>query len=360
MFFNIHTPQTPFVAGIKAIDSTGALLIVGGLIMLLLGLEFGGVYYPWDSAIVLCLIVFGILTLVLFSFNEWKLAKYPIIPLHIFQGRGVIVCCLISFIHGFVFIGGTFYLPLYFQAVLGYRPIMSGVFTLALVLGLSFTSLGTGISIRKTGNYLPPIWFGLLFMTIGFGLLTDLDESSTHVKIILYEIVAGIGIGPLFQAPLIALQALTPPQDIASAVATFHLFRNVATSSSLVIGAVVLQNSVQSQWDRLASEISEQTADQLSGFNIAANASRIINTLSPREKAVAHNVFAKALTNLWTMYVVMSALGLLCSFMITRKTLAKDHEETKTGLEAEEAKRLDRKENRRKIDTERRAEKECE
>jgi len=42
------------------------------------------------------------------------------------------------------------------------------------------------------------------------------------------------------------------------------------------------------------------------------------------------------------MYVAFAAAGLLCSFMITKQTLQKSHTETKTGLDAEEAKRVDR------------------
>ena len=45
--------------GLKAVDWLGSLTIVGGTLMLLLGLEFGGVARPWDSATVICLIVFG-------------------------------------------------------------------------------------------------------------------------------------------------------------------------------------------------------------------------------------------------------------------------------------------------------------
>src|ERR1700761_9195051 len=80
----IHRPKTPLRAGLMAIDWVGSLLIVGGIIMFLLGLQFGGAQHPWDSAIVLCLIIFGIVTVVLFAINEYRIARYPLIPLHIF------------------------------------------------------------------------------------------------------------------------------------------------------------------------------------------------------------------------------------------------------------------------------------
>ena len=100
------------------------------------------------------------------------------------------------------------------------------------------------------------------------------------------------------------------------------------------------------------SEVSAQVADQLTGFNIATNASRVINDLSSRERAVAHDVFANAFKNLWTMYVVISALGLLLSFAIPKKSLPKLHKETETGLEAEEEKRKVRQKARNERGTE--------
>lgn len=52
-------------------------------------------------------------------------------------------------------------------------------------------------------------------MTLGFGLFIDFDVNSSWAKIIVYQIVAGIGVGPNFQAPLIALQSLVPVSQLA-------------------------------------------------------------------------------------------------------------------------------------------------
>lgn len=76
-FLHLDNPKTPVWEGLKAVDWAGSLLVVGATLMLLLGLEFGGVIHPWSSAIVICLIIFGIVVGVLFVLNEWKLARYP-------------------------------------------------------------------------------------------------------------------------------------------------------------------------------------------------------------------------------------------------------------------------------------------
>jgi hypothetical protein len=341
----VHTPKTQLLAGLAAIDWSGSILIVGGIIMFLLGLQFGGATHPWDSPIVICLIVFGVTAIGLFAINEARIARYPIIPLHIFRHRSNIAVLATCFCHGFVFIGGSFYLPFFFQAVLGHGPIISGVLLLANVLPLSILSICSGMFIRKTGQYLPPIWFGMAMQAIGFGLFINLGANPSLGKIIGFQVIAGIGTGPNFQAPLIALQSLVPPRDIAAAVATFQLSRNIATSMSVVIGAVVFQNALSRRLPQLAA-VDPAAAARLGGFNAAASAG-LIKTLPAQARAVARDIFTQSLRDMWIMYTAFAVLGLLLSMGITKQRLDHKHQVTKTGLETEELKRKEREDERR-------------
>ncbi|GME25398.1 MFS transporter [Neofusicoccum parvum] len=342
-FLDVHTPRTPILAGLRAIDWSGSLAIVGGTLMLLLGLEFGGVIHPWGSATVVCLIVFGIVTIGLFLVLEWKVASYPIMPLRLFSERSNLAALAACFIHGFVFIAATYYLPLYYQGVRGAGPILSGVYLLAFALSLSVTSACTGIVIKKTGAYLPCILFGFAVMTLGYGLYTDIDADSSWTKIILYQVVAGIGVGPNFQSPLIALQAHVHPRDIATATATFGFTRNLATAASVVVGGVVFQNEMRKRRDVLVAALGPELAARLAGGSAGANTA-LVDALPPAQRTVARAAFADSLARMWIMYVCFAGAGLLVSLLIRRKTLAKSHQEQRTGLENEERRRREAKE----------------
>ncbi|KAE8450586.1 hypothetical protein EG329_005930 [Mollisiaceae sp. DMI_Dod_QoI] len=334
-FLKLHNPRTPVWEGLKAVDWAGSLSIVGGTLMLLLGLEFGGVTYPWSSAKVICLIVFGIVVAGLFVLNEWKFARYPVMPLRLFKHGSNIASLSVCFCHGFVFIAGTYYLPLYFQAVLGATPLLSGVYLLPLVLALSFTSGLTGLFIKKTGKYLPPIWFGLFFMTVGYGLFINMPLSPGWAKIIIYQIIAGIGVGPNFQAPLIALQSMIAPKDIATATATFGFIRNISTAISVVIGSVVFQNEMQKRYTSLVSSLGPTLANQLRGGSAGASVG-IVSALPPAQREIARRAFWESLRTMWIMYVAFAALGLGISFLIGNNKLTKEHQTVKTGLAEEE------------------------
>ncbi|EHL02315.1 putative Uncharacterized transporter C3H1.06c [Glarea lozoyensis 74030] len=321
--------------GLKAVDWAGSLAIVGGTLMLLLGLEFGGITYPWGSATVICLIVFGVVTAFLFILNEWKFARYPVMPMRLFNHPSNFAALGTCFFHGYVFIAGTYYLPLYFQAVLGATPLLSGVYLLPLALSLSFVSAASGIFIKKTGRYLPPIWFGMIFMTLGFGLLIDLDVRANWAKIIIFQIIAGIGVGPNFQAPLIALQNFVAPRDIAAATSTFGFVRNLSTSISVVIGGVVFQNEMQKKLAVLSASLGPETAASLSGGSAGASVG-IVNALPMAQREVARLAFHQSLKTMW----------------IIHKALEKGHQVTKTGLAEEEKKRRELKGGKKVVDEE--------
>lgn len=102
VFLDVHNPRTKAMAGIKAIDWAGSLSILGLTLMLLLGLDFGGVIFAWSSPKVICLIIFGCLMSVFFVLSEKKFAKYPLMPTRLFSHTSNVACLVVTYCHGFV------------------------------------------------------------------------------------------------------------------------------------------------------------------------------------------------------------------------------------------------------------------
>ncbi|KAJ5703779.1 Efflux pump dotC [Penicillium malachiteum] len=335
LFLHIETPKTPLIAGLRTIDWIGTFLIIGGTLMFLFGLEFGGVNYPWASASVICLIIFGVVVWVLAFFAEWKIAKYPIIPLRLFTEWYNVLILMICFCHGFVFISGTYYLPFYFQTVLLASPIMSGVYLLPLVLALSVVSAGTGVLMRKTGRYREFIMAGLFFMTLGFGLLIDLKPYASWPRIIIFQLIAGIGVGPNFQAPLVAFQANVRPADMATATATFGFVRQLATSMSIVMGTVVYQNMMSQQSAELTAAVGASITETISS-SFAGSSKALIEGLTTSQREVVLKAFTFALSRMWIMYTAVAGIGFILSCFIRPLKLSKAHTIHKTGLAEQE------------------------
>jgi hypothetical protein len=102
LFLHLDSPSTPIVAGLKAIDWIGSITIVGVTLTLLLGVEFGGVIFSWNSVKVICLLVFGLAIGGCFLYNEAKFALYPVMPLRLFRSRSNVAALLVGFLHGVV------------------------------------------------------------------------------------------------------------------------------------------------------------------------------------------------------------------------------------------------------------------
>ncbi|KAL2179029.1 major facilitator superfamily-domain-containing protein [Thermothelomyces heterothallicus CBS 202.75] len=340
VLLKLQTPKTPFVAGIKAVDWVGTVTLVGGTLMFLLGLELGGTTYPWNSVTVICLIVFGIVTVALFVVVERYLARYPIVPVHLYSSVSNFSIFAVNLLHGIVLTENTYFLPLYCQAVLGAEPFLSGVLLLPFAVSMSVATVGTGAYLKKTGRYLDCIYLGFALMALGVGLFHDLPSSTSWPRVILYQIISGFGIGLNFQPPLIALQNSVPPADNASATASFGLVRNVASAIGVVIGSVAFANTMNDQQDELRAALGPSTAELFTGSNAQANV-LLVKTLpeGAQQRDLVRRAFRDALRNIWTIGATFAGAALLVSFLIKHKSLQVQHVEVKTGLEGEEERR---------------------
>ncbi|KAF7883351.1 uncharacterized protein EAF02_005271 [Botrytis sinoallii] len=352
LFLHIHNPKTPLVAGLKAIDWVGSILIVGATLMFLLGLDFGGVTHPLKSAVVICLIVFGLMTYAVFGICE-RFAKYPNIPRRIFGNVSLIYTFAVVFCHGACFIAPVFFLPLYFQSVLGATPILSGVWLLPLAVSFKASGIIMGILIQRTGQYLWVIRGTMALLTLALGIMITFGptRSSFHCsillptltrswgKIVVFQILLAWGIGANMKTLVICVQALVAPEDIGVATGTLNFIRNLATANSVVLGQVVFQGILKHHKEELlAVGIPEDSVSELLNGG-AIGGSNIASTITSAQSSVYRSVVADALSKTWILYTCICFLGLVISFGIQKKELMTVHETTKTGLEAEEEKR---------------------
>ncbi|TWU70996.1 hypothetical protein ED733_001164 [Metarhizium rileyi] len=341
LLLDVNTPKTPFGKGIAAIDWVGAALSIGSTLMILLALSFGGQAEPWNSATVICLVVFGFIGWILCFSWEAGLAKYPLLPVSIFKQIPTLAVLVACFIQSYAFVASAYYLPLYFQAVLGATPILSGVYLLPTAVSISVSSTATGVYMRKTGQYRTPIYAGFVLQTLGYGLFIDFDHTTDWTKIIVFQIIGGLGVGFNFQAPMVALQASISPRELAMATSAYNFMRNVSGAISVVIGQTVFQNEMSKHQESLVTILGPQLAAKLGGAGASASTDLIRSLPSP-QRDVVHAVFTNSMKSMWIMYAAFSAVALVVCPFLGKKVLREDHTETVTGLAAENAAREER------------------
>jgi hypothetical protein len=87
----------------------------------------------------------------------------------------------------------------------------------------------------------------VLMLIVGMGLLINLGYPYNTAKSVVYLLITGIGIGGLFQTPLIALQAAMPSRDMAVATGAMVLFRLLGSATGVAMGGTILDNQLASR-----------------------------------------------------------------------------------------------------------------
>lgn len=317
LFFALEsrTKTIPILPGLKSLDWLGSLLIIGGTICFLYGLEVGASgQKSWGSVMVICLLVFGFIILGLFAVYEARFATNPLIPGRILSSQTNVASIIVLCLHSFVFISYDYFLPLYFQMVLGFKAIISGVCLLALVVPLSVLTMCTGWYVRRKGDYQWPIWIGSCFMTLGTGLFIRFGPTLSWPKIIIFQVIVSMGAGPLFQSPMVALQSHSRHADIAAAMSASSFMRSLCSSMSIVIGSVLLQKTLHGGKLAPDSEAEKDSGQTMSIQNAAS-----------------------ALSTMWIFYCAMCGAMAVASLFIKKMPLQKPLEEQGTSNILEKA-----------------------
>ena len=84
------------------------------------------------------------------------------------------------------------------------------------------------------------------------GLCIDLGYPFSLPKSIIFLLITGVGIGGLFQTPLIALQAAMPYRDMAVATGALVLFRLLGSAAGVAIGGTILDNELSKRLSRIS------------------------------------------------------------------------------------------------------------
>ncbi|KAJ4349328.1 uncharacterized protein N0V89_007942 [Didymosphaeria variabile] len=336
----LHDQRTPFLQGIASLDWLGTFTILFATILLLVGLQLGGTY-SYSQPLVVCFLVFGSLAYVIFPWTQWwyeKRGGSPITPLRIFRDVSNLSALGVCACDALVFNSVAYFLPLYFQLVLSASPQTSGVYMLAIAIPLAICSFVGGWVIEKTGRYLEVLQVGLALMTVGVGLFISFGVALELVKIIVFLVIIGIGFGPNFNAPLIALQTRIREADMAAGTSAFGFVRMVSGAIGVVVGQVVFQILLRPHLSSFVDAgLTREFAEELAGGEAISQSARVA-LLAEGQRIVVRGGMTDALRGVWVFYTVVSALGLCVSFGIHRGRLGRsgDTEKIETSRSSQE------------------------
>ncbi|KAM0342506.1 hypothetical protein ACHAPU_009480 [Fusarium lateritium] len=231
----------------KKIDYGGVVLNMASTLLLLIPVSGAGVTYAWTSAFFISTFVTSVVLTVLFVLYEWKIAKLPIMPLRLYRDPYCWALYLQSFTMGLAYFGNFFYLPLYFQSVLGYNALLAGALILPLVIPTSVTSILSGMYMSRFGSYQHCLLVGFALWTLGNGLTLLFNRETKLGPLIGILIVEGTGVGITLQPILMGLYANGRDEDRAVTTGLRNFIRTIGGAFGVVIPGVILSNTLGTQ-----------------------------------------------------------------------------------------------------------------
>ncbi|KAI4272026.1 MAG: hypothetical protein L6R38_006706 [Xanthoria sp. 2 TBL-2021] len=264
-FLKIQRLQGAISFKIRRFDWVGSTIFVASAVSFLIPITWGGVMYPWDSWHTLVPIFVGAAGLVASGFYEYSLSAkafdaegnslpgnkiQPILRFSIFNNWTLKLLYFQTLIHGMILWSLLYYLPLYYEGVRGYTPIIAGI--------------------------------------------AVLPETV---------LIAPIGTGMAFISMALGIQAAGRPQDAGHSITFYSFIRVFGQSLGVGVGGVVLQNQMRENLNKyplLAHSAEEYSRDSTVVVSI------IQGMESGIEKTQLVQAYADSIKTIW---LVMAALS---------------------------------------------------
>ncbi|KAL9044410.1 MAG: hypothetical protein Q9214_002449 [Letrouitia sp. 1 TL-2023] len=301
--------ETSIMTKLRRIDYVGNSIFVASVVAVLIALSWAGTVYPWSTFRIIVPLVLGCVGFFIFLiYEKSRFCVEPTMPVHLFSNRTSLTAFLLTFLHSVVTIWALYFLPIYFQGVLGSSPGRSGVQLLPTVLFLiPFAAMG-GKLVAQFGRYRPVHVAGYAIMIIGFGLFCLLSATSSTAEWVIYQAIEAAGAGLIIPALLPAVQAPLSDADNALATSTWAFVR----SFGMVWGATIPAAIFNNRFDQLApTRIQDPGVVRLlSGGKAYQHATRLfLDTLPPDVSRQVNSVILASLKRTWQVAIGFAGFG---------------------------------------------------
>ncbi|MGE6258124.1 MDR family MFS transporter [Heyndrickxia sporothermodurans] len=247
------------------IDWIGALLLISAIISLLITpvlIENEG--YSWGSPLIISLLCLGVLFIGIFIWVESKV-KEPIIPLHLFKNRNILVLSMIVFTVGVGLMGSFSSFPYFAQNVLGLTPTEAGYLTLPMMVGAVVSAMVCGFLLTKV-RYRELFGIAFIMPIIGFYLFSHMNIHTTIVQIIIFFLIAGLGLGVMFGGDNLIVQESVEKKHRGIALATVPLFQSIGATVGVSIFGTLLSSTLTSNLGELGDKLPKSMSEHMNSL----------------------------------------------------------------------------------------------
>lgn len=213
-------------------DYMGMLFLLIATFSLLLIVSQGHSWGWFSKKIILIFFIFVIFSMLFY--REEKRVKYPVIDFKLFKSKVFLFGNFALLLSYFALFANAMLFPFYAQEILKATPLVTGLLIIPFSLSFVTAACFGGRLVNKFGSGALMVT-GSVFIIIGLLLFSLCSSESNYTKIILAQMIAGLGSG-LYQPSvniIIMNSAMTSEMGIASGI--LALFRN----SGMLLGIMI-------------------------------------------------------------------------------------------------------------------------
>lgn len=227
-------PHSSGIAG--RFDVPGAALLAIGSTGLVLLATWGGTVYPWTSPLILAIVAVTLVATAAFFIVELR-AAHPLVPLHIFSNRTVVLGTILSAVVGVGLFSAVSYIPGYVQMIYNTTATVAGSLPIAMVVGMMITSNAVGFLVSRTGRYRGLPIVGTAASAVGLFWLAALGPDDPLWLRAALTALIGLGTGAFMQVVVAVVQNAASESIVGAVTSTVNLVRQVgSTVATAVVG----------------------------------------------------------------------------------------------------------------------------
>lgn len=311
LFMRVKTGTVrPGMSKLEQVDWLGNLIFIPSMVSLLLGLVMGGIQHPWSSWHIILPRALGLTGWIAFHFQQSaSITRWPSVPARLFANRTSSTAYVLTFLASLLVQSAAYFLPVWFQAVLGTTVLQSGVKFLPFAIGTLFFAVVGGVSLSKFGAYRPLHAAAFALSAIGFGLFTILTTSTARWAV--FQLIASAGLGITQSTLLPAIMAGLPEADVAASAAVYSFIRTFGFVWGVTMPSIIFNAIVNKNLDLISSDALRDQLRNGAAYSFASHVHGVRNELESERWNEIIMVYTKGLNVIWWVALGISIAALV-------------------------------------------------
>lgn len=248
------------------IDLGGVLLFSGGLALVLVPMTVAATTTSqWRTVYIDVLIAVGGAMLIALPFYEKYVAVHPIIPIHYFSNRTIVLCLILISTDSLGFSCTHTYLYDWGLIARGFSTRIDTFYIYVNGVVQCLVAILAGFIMVKTRRYKYLVIAGTIIRTVGYGVMVRLRGSNnTTGELFVVQVIQGIGSGILQGVLLVPPQISRPHSEMPQVTALVISMSFVGSSVGACIAGGIYTNTLKDAlWNRLGSSATDTLVNTL-------------------------------------------------------------------------------------------------